>query len=34
MKEYNPHELEPRWQKAWADAQIDKVSEKSDKPKK
>ena len=34
MKEYNPHELEPRWQKAWADAQIDKVSEESDKPKK
>ena len=34
MKEYNPHELEPRWQKAWADAEIDKVSENSDKPKK
>lgn len=34
MKEYNPHELEPRWQKAWSDAQIDKVSEASDKPKK
>ena len=34
MKEYNPHELEPRWQKAWADAEIDKVSEDSAKPKK
>ena len=34
MKEYNPHEIEPRLQKAWAEAQLDKAYEDSDKPKK
>ncbi len=34
MKDYNPHELELRWQKAWADAQIDKVRDDAEKPKK
>lgn len=34
MKPYNPHEIEPRWQKEWADANLDKVVEDSSKPKK
>lgn len=34
MKEYNPHEIEPRIQKEWARAGIDKIDEDSDKPKK
>lgn len=34
MKEYNPHEIEPRLQKAWADQNLFKVSEDADKPKK
>lgn len=34
MKQYNPHEIEPRWQKEWADADLYKVAEDSSKPKK
>ena len=34
MKEYNPREIEPRLQQAWADAELDKVTESADKPKK
>ncbi|MEF9841287.1 MAG: leucine--tRNA ligase [Raoultibacter sp.] len=34
MKEYNPHELEPRWQKAWEAADVYKAAEDTSKPKK
>ncbi len=34
MKEYNPHELEPRWQKTWEQSQAHTVREDSSKPKK
>ncbi len=34
MKEYNPHELEPRWQKQWADEGLYEVVEDASKPKK
>ena len=34
MKQYNPAEIEPRWQKAWQDAGIHKVDTTSEKPKK
>ncbi|MDO5334969.1 MAG: leucine--tRNA ligase [Coriobacteriia bacterium] len=34
MKEYNPHEIEPRLQKAWEEADVYHVDESSDKPKK
>ncbi len=34
MKQYNPHEIEPRWQKEWADANLHKVSEDHSKPKR
>ncbi len=34
MKPYNPHEIEPRWQKVWADSNAYKVKEDSSKPKK
>ena len=34
MKEYNPHEIEPRLQKAWEDTNVNHVEENSDKPKK
>ena len=38
MKQYNPHELEPRWQAAWEESGIDKVGEdtgtNTNKPKK
>ena len=34
MKQYNPHEIEPRWQKYWEETNSNKVSENSDKPKK
>ena len=27
MKPYNPHEIEPRWQKEWDDADLYKVTE-------
>ena len=34
MKEYNPHDIEPRWQKVWDETEVNKVAENSDKPKK
>ncbi len=34
MKQYNPHEIEPRWQKEWAEADLHKVNEDTSKPKK
>lgn len=34
MKPYNPHELEPRWQKTWDETGLDSVGERTDKPKK
>jgi leucyl-tRNA synthetase len=34
MKRYNPKEIEPRWQQAWADSKIYEASDTSDKPKK
>lgn len=34
MKEYNPHEIEPRMQKVWEEIALDKVSEDPQKPKK
>ena len=34
MKAYNPHEIEPRWQKIWAECGQDKVREDGSKPKK
>ena len=34
MKAYNPHEIEPRWQKAWEESGINKVRQGDDRPKK
>ena len=34
MKQYNPHEIEPRWQREWADADLYKVTEDHSKPKR
>ena len=34
MKEYNPHEIEPRWQRVWEDAGLYAVAEDDTKPKK
>jgi leucyl-tRNA synthetase len=34
MKRYNPKEIEPRWQQAWADSKIYQASDSSDKPKR
>lgn len=34
MKPYNPHELEPRWQKVWEETGQNKVQEDASKPKK
>ena len=34
MKAYNPHEIEPRWQKVWAETGQDNVREDGSKPKK
>ncbi|MBR3182644.1 MAG: leucine--tRNA ligase [Eggerthellaceae bacterium] len=34
MKLYTPHELEPRWQRVWADTDQDAVREDGSKPKK
>lgn len=34
MKPYNPHEIEPRQQKAWADQDLYRVREDASKPKK
>ena len=33
MKEYNPHEIEPKWQKRWQDSGIYKADDDSPKPK-
>lgn len=33
MKEYNPHEIEPRWQKVWAETGAHKATEDTSKPK-
>ena len=34
MKEYNPHEIEPRWQKMWAETGAHKATEDTSKPKR
>ena len=34
MKEYNPHDIEPRWQKVWADEKLYEVTEDTSKPKR
>ena len=34
MKQYNPHELEPRWQKVWEETGQNKVETDGSKPKK
>ncbi len=34
MKEYNPHEIEPRVQKAWEEAGVNRIAEDHEKPKK
>ncbi len=34
MKEYNPHEIEPRLQKAWEAAKVDKALEDDPRPKR
>ena len=34
MKEYNPHEIEPRWQKVWAETGAHKAVEDTSKPKR
>ena len=34
MKAYNPHEIEPRWQKVWKETGLNDVREDGSKPKK
>lgn len=34
MKEYNPHEIEPRWQKVWAETGAHKATEDTSKSKR
>lgn len=34
MKRYNPSEIEPKWQKTWAETKVYEAEENSDKPKK
>ena len=34
MKEYNPHEIEPRWQKVWAETGAHKATEDTSKQKR
>ncbi|MBP3867135.1 MAG: leucine--tRNA ligase, partial [Eggerthellaceae bacterium] len=34
MKAYNPHEIEPRWQKTWEETGLNNVREDGSKPKK
>ena len=34
MKAYNPHDIEPRWQKAWDESGLNTVREDESKPKK
>jgi len=33
MYQYDPHEIEPKWQAIWAEANLDAVDDKSDKPR-
>jgi leucyl-tRNA synthetase len=33
MRQYDPQEIEPRWQAAWEDARLDKVREDDDRPR-
>ena len=34
MNEYNPHDVEPRWQKVWAEEKLYEVTEDTSKPKR
>ena len=34
MKRYNPKDIEPKWQKSWADSKIYEANDDSEKPKK
>ena len=34
MNEYNPHDIEPRWQKVWAEERLYEVTEDTSKPKR
>ena len=34
MNEYNPHDIEPRWQKVWAEEKLCEVTEDTSKPKR
>ena len=34
MKQYNPHEIEPRWQDVWERTDANKVAEDSSRPKR
>ena len=34
MNEYNPHDIEPRWQKVWAEEKLYEVTEYTSKPKR
>ena len=34
MQEYNPSEIEPRWQKVWEETKADRMAEDASKPKK
>ena len=34
MNEYNPHDIEPRWQKVWAEEKLYEVTENTSKPKR
>lgn len=34
MNEYNPHDIEPRWQKVWAEKKLYEVTEDTSKPKR
>lgn len=34
MNEYNPHDIEPRWQKVWAEDKLYEVTEDTSKPKR
>lgn len=34
MQRYNPKDIEPKWQQAWADSKIYEASDNNDKPKK
>ena len=34
MNDYNPHDIEPRWQKVWAEEKLYEVTEDTSKPKR